>query len=79
MSNLEAFTYRIIAGNVSSEEAFCVILGTGNMHRKVHTVTPVWCNTESGEVLAENLMMQDFNVKECNNNPNSNVNKFLST
>jgi hypothetical protein len=55
--------YRIINGNMSREEAFCVILGTGNMHRKVYTVTPVWCNTESGVGLAENPMMEDFSVK----------------
>jgi hypothetical protein len=63
MSTLQFLTYRIIVGNISSEEAFCVILGTGNMHRKVHTLTPVWCNTESGVGLTENLMMQDFSVK----------------
>jgi hypothetical protein len=48
---------------MSSKEAVCVILGTGNMHRKVHTVTPVWCDNESGVGLAENFMMQDFSVK----------------
>jgi hypothetical protein len=63
MSTLETFTYRIIVGNKSSEEKFCVILGTGNICRKVHTVTPVWCNSESAMGLAENLMMQDFSVK----------------
>jgi len=63
MSTLKTFTYRIIVGNTSSEEAFCVILGTGKMNRKVYTVTPVWCSTESGVGLAENLMMQDFSVK----------------
>jgi len=63
MSALEFLTYGIIVGNMSSEEAFCVILGIGNMHKKVHTVTPVWCNTDSCVGLAENLMMQDFSVK----------------
>jgi len=63
MSPLVTFTYRIIVGNVCSDAAICVILGTGNMHRKVRTVTQVWCNTESGAGLAENLVMQDFSVK----------------
>ena len=63
MSTLQFLTYRIIVGNFSIKEAFYVILGTGNIHRKVHTVTPVWCNTESGVGLAENLMMQDFSGK----------------
>jgi hypothetical protein len=63
MSTLETSTYRIIVRNMSSVEAFCVVLGTDNMHMKVHTVTSVWCNTESGVGLAENLMMQDFSVK----------------
>jgi hypothetical protein len=63
-NTLETFAYRIIVGKVSSEETFCVILGTGKIHRQVHAVTPVWCNTESGLGLAENLMMQEFSVKK---------------
>jgi len=39
MSTLETFTYRIIVGNKSSEEAFCVILGTGNMQKIAHSNT----------------------------------------
>jgi len=62
MSTLQFLTYRIIVGNLPREEAFCV--RTGNIHRKVHTLTPVWCNTKSGVGLAENLMMQDFRVKK---------------
>jgi hypothetical protein len=64
MSTLQFLTYRIIVGNLPREEAFCVSLGTGNIHRKVHTLSPVWCNTESGVGMAENLMMQDFRVKK---------------